>query len=350
MLPASILRDTLQKKGVDAVDHGPNVKHGQVGVPCPFCKDDPSQHMTINSDTSPRGLWGCWRNKEHSGSGYKVYSLFMKLGLTHNEAMNLQERMGVKYESQKISHRKPVKPFTSNLLHKLDPKALKYLKKRWEYMSELNALNVIEHLEIGTMMEYPHRVILPVFEGNDLMNWVARACSQDAIRRYLMPRTDEQGRPASELLYRIQALNPKKLCIVEGPFDAISVAYLHRDVTAVSTFGCSVSATQMEMLMHLRAKHEKAVVWYDKDAETQAMRLSWDLDAVPILRTGSRKDPEGLYLPWMDDEGDIDEEPRYISRYGQVPLHYEDPPKRIPWGPSYRFFNWRGIRETLPEF
>src|SRR5690554_4770393 len=54
----------LTQYNVDFITEGPNLAHGNVGVRCPFCGDDPSYHMGISLDGHG---WNCWRNGQHRG-------------------------------------------------------------------------------------------------------------------------------------------------------------------------------------------------------------------------------------------------------------------------------------------
>ena len=286
------LQATLERHQVHAVTRGPNVRSGQVGIACPFCGDDPSQHMTINVETEP-GLWGCWRDKSHSGSGHQVWKLFVKLGFSKQTALDLQKELGVSpVRKKRDASRSPVSPIDLTL-RPPEGKVLEYLRQRWTYMKPKDVDQVIANLNIGVSPQYPFRAIVPIYEDGLLVNFVARAAIPADTRYMMAPKG--VGRPGSECLFSLTYPGNETLVVCEGVFDAISANYLHAGMDAVSTLGCNPGRLQTEILMGLVPHYAQAWVWYDRGAELQSMKLARAIGGKAILHYDG-EDPEGVRL------------------------------------------------------
>src|SRR5579864_2033962 len=69
------LRSTLTRNNVNWKDRGNNCSDGWINIRCPFCYDDPSEHLRISEQLT--GYY-CLRNRLHKGG---IHHLFRKLGL-----------------------------------------------------------------------------------------------------------------------------------------------------------------------------------------------------------------------------------------------------------------------------
>ena len=83
----------LTRYNIEFVESGPNVAKGNVNVQCPWCGvEDHSYHLGINL---AKGMWGCWRNKQHRGRA--LYKLLSKLtGLSYQEARRVTGEGGAR--------------------------------------------------------------------------------------------------------------------------------------------------------------------------------------------------------------------------------------------------------------
>lgn len=58
------IEDVLGTYNIPYIDNGKNVANGFVNIKCPFCSNDPSEHLGISKTT---GYWYCWRDRNHRG-------------------------------------------------------------------------------------------------------------------------------------------------------------------------------------------------------------------------------------------------------------------------------------------
>ena len=86
--------------GVPYVSQGKNVKKGHINVACPFCGDDPSFHLGINTDTL---AWSCWRNSSHRGNyPHKLVKKLLNWSWPRVQEMFGQELVFVLFYLQKL--------------------------------------------------------------------------------------------------------------------------------------------------------------------------------------------------------------------------------------------------------
>src|SRR5580765_4061889 len=76
---------------INYVTRGPNTKRGEASVKCPWCADDPSEHLGVNLTTD---AWGCLRNPAHRGKS-PVYLIMGLLHCSHNQAELIHKQYNI---------------------------------------------------------------------------------------------------------------------------------------------------------------------------------------------------------------------------------------------------------------
>lgn len=292
------LLEFLKNRGVDAIDSGKDVRSGNIAFPCPFCGSaDRGHHMSVRVE-EPVGVWGCWRDKSHSGSGRNLRKLWKALGLNQRDIKDLEENFkvsGLSDAVRKLKSRPPAKELDMDLSEQPTDDAMEYLVDRWWdfILDKLDAYWLVEDYGICSVSTLPGRAVVPVFEDGVPVSYVARAIYPGAKLKYQTPHKGEAGRELKETLYNIDRKSNDQdiLVVCEGVFDAISLEYNHERVHAVATLGTGYTPIQVDILNAMKREYDKVVVLFDEGAESQAMVLSYDIGA--NFMNCPEGDPEG---------------------------------------------------------
>ena len=317
--------------GVDYVERGPNTARGHISIPCPFCGDDPSQHLGLNLDArDPK--WGCLRNAKHRG---RDPTWLVRKLLRCGEELAKQVVMAQRPETdlfedimdkliaggeQPQNHSEPV----ANELH--FPKEFKPVMDNgygWHFLEYLEKRGFDDPAKVAHKYDlhycltgaFQWRLIIPFFDSDKLVGWTGRAIRQDARLRYLtLPYSTESADKLG--IKELALVDPnvyvwrrdlvekgnRGLVIVEGPMDALKLDFYnpHPDVTITAVFG-KPKREQVEFLGRCARKHRSVTVVLDADAsESEAWSLADEIEelsgvnavAVPLPR--SVKDPGDL--------------------------------------------------------
>lgn len=116
-------------------------------------------------------------------------------------------------------------------------------------------------------------VWIPIRDGQRTVSWTARSIAQDARRRYVTARADQEDVPARSLLYGAEKCE-HAIIVHEGPIDAWRTG-----PGAVATLGIDYTAEQFSRI----AGFPLRVVCFDSDGDAQrrARRLCDDLKVLP---------------------------------------------------------------------
>lgn len=305
----------LKRHNVEYVTRGGNVPKGFIAVKCPFCSDDPSEHMTIGLY---KPVWGCWRNRSHSG-GSPVRLIKALIGVGTLEAQRLVEHESPsalstgdllnfavtsfypKKEEESdssLSFPKEIKPIVKTGLGKL---FFNYLKNRGYKSSEIDEL--VDEYRLRYCIEgyFTYRIIFPVYGLKKLMTWTGRSVDKSVEQRYLTLSPDQQkmnsmGLPAAlcsvkDLLWNMPSLfedQYDKLIVTEGPFDALRLDFLGKKygIRSTCTFGKGITDDQLAWLNELSSSDttKKFYILYDDDATLDAIRTLWGLQRFCAIR------------------------------------------------------------------
>ena len=281
------LSELLDRFRIDFVTHGKNVSNGEINIKCPFCRDDPSEHLGINPKN---GMWYCWRNSDHSGR--TIVRLLMRLlNVSKTEAVTLAERLKFQSVLREAVHRSPILSMPSTFRDVQNfPGHARYLADRFDdKWIEAARLFQLKGSLVGT---YACRIIIPYFEGETLMTWTARSINTTPIRYKTLAASECRFTP-KELLYGYDLAKKggKALVVCEGPFDAMKLDLygMQRKVYAVSLSGKIPTLRQKILLNRLSHDFDSLWICLDKDAEMDSVAVQNDLSALKIKR---------VKIPW----------------------------------------------------
>lgn len=151
-------------------------------------------------------------------------------------------------------------------------KAIKYLHKRGITNRQ------IEQYKIGvcSLGEYRDRIILPIYYGNDLKFWVARAIGTAPLKEK-SPHTEEYQFSKSEVLFNVDLAVRKYHFIIlsEGIFDALSWGE-----AGVALLGKSLYDAQLDTLLGYKNELTEGIyLALDADATESMIKIAKRLSA-----------------------------------------------------------------------
>lgn len=219
-------------------------------IPCPNCPPYKSASLSVNRAL---GIFHCFRCGI-SGKNKK---------LVRPTSFKAQVN-GLDWPEEYV----PLRPDSVKSL--CQRAALRYLKNRG-LTDEQILLFRIGYCASGA---YQGRVIVPVFQGNEIVYFVARSISQAEERRYLNPPMPKTGVTFKTFLGKAH-----DAVIVEGVFDAISVS---RYLPAIALL--SKNPTE-EQVREVSKAARNLIVMLDSDALSTALSVSQRLSYYAPVRT-----------------------------------------------------------------
>lgn len=202
-------------------DRGPNTSNGNINIPCPWCRDDPSFHLSVAEE---RDAYFCYRDPNRH-SGRNMHGLLIKLGVPRNDTARLLNRYASKARPApppgnlenvlRASERawSHFKPLTNNQV------ALDYLASRGFDDPQLLAVRYdLRYAPEGT---WAGRILIPYYRGAAVETWTGRAY-RGHEPKYLMHDVAQKISPIYSPSRSAQGR--RKLVLVEGPFDALKIA------------------------------------------------------------------------------------------------------------------------------
>lgn len=281
----------LTEHDISFVTRGPNTKRGEVSVQCPYCgDDDPSHHMGISLTTEN---WGCLRSAQHRGHG--PHNLIAALlgcstpqarltaaafSVADPESLDSTLAMLTRISDRPRPSQGPVTPLT--LPPEAKPiKATGSTGRFWRYLEGRHFDDVADlvsryQLRCATTGKQKDRVIIPLFQGGQLVGWTGRAI-QPTVNA---PRYLSSSEAVKRVVFNEDDLwqGGKVLYVVEGPFDALKLDYYGEPsrVRATCLFGVTMTMDQVCTLRQLRRQFRKVVILLDRGAIEPAFdALDW---------------------------------------------------------------------------
>lgn len=286
----------LRQQGIEFVEHGANVARGHVNIRCPYCGgNDPSHHLGVQLDT---GYWGCWRDPTHRSKD-PARLVAKLLRCSREEALRIVDGSGLSTASTVSELR--------DRLGGIGVRAVKFRATPIKYPSEFHPLapiggwggrhRFLEYLR-GRGFDCPEgvaeryllmgcstgrfrdRLIVPVWDREDLIGWTGRAIGPSQIRYLSHPDGKTIKR---SLLYEPRVLKGgRRLFVVEGPLDFLKLDWY--GARAVATMGTGVTDAQVSKLLSLGSAYEEVLVLFDRGAAAVADLLVAKLRMVRARR------------------------------------------------------------------
>ncbi len=318
--------DLLTQEGIEFRRYGRNVKRGNINVKCPWCADDPSEHLGIKIDMSGNydGAYGCWRNRSQHSGRKPHYLLMMLLRCSFNYATKIIDAYEISdpdhFETMATSFLKEsTKPSTGKTKHSLTfPNSFHKIRKRgtghrfWRYLKQRGfkdpqKFSETYNLRCCSVGSWKDRIIIPVYERRKLVTWTGRAITKtiDAPRYKTLSKTIGDPMKAkintneTLLLHDDLVKGGEALLITEGPFDALKLDYYGRSYGACATclFGLNISVSQMGLIASVRHRFKSAWLILDAGAMEAKLRIGDEL---------SRYGVRTVELPLgFDDPGEL---------------------------------------------
>lgn len=297
----------LDYLGVRYALSGPNTKRGNVNVPCPWCGDDPSEHLGVDP---VRGVYGCWRNRQHRGRRLaRLVSALANVPLSTAQTMLGQQTVP---EFEDAIDRIASGAFLDKKEEESQLGGVKELKLNPEFrpLNEITLPSRRFHLYLqqrgfGTLWDtlklagrynlyysfryrFSGRIILPVYFEKKLVTWTSRSVYSDARIRYDTLNVEFSVMNIKHTVYnfdRARAAGGRILYIVEGPLDCLKLDYgaCNAGCRAVALFNTSALPQQLYSLSVLSERFDHAVVLLDRGGvmeEQSAQVLREELSSV----------------------------------------------------------------------
>jgi hypothetical protein len=278
----------LESRGIDYVTSGKNVAANHVNIKCPYCTDDPSEHMGLSLVD---GMWACWRNASHRGRDPFILAAVIghvsraELIETYGAALDLKKPPNVSrlFEPAGYQEHKPVKLQLDPSFRKIDgldanaKRFLKYLQNRG-FDGQAEAVCEYFQLMYAAVGWWNNRVIVPFFDREQrLVGWSGRAILHSGLRY------DTKG---ERVLFNDIKDSGEILVIVEGPFDCMKMwAVGFSGIHVVATLGTAPDHLQVARLWKLTRRFRRSFVMFDSDAGGPALALANSIGAqwLPLL-------------------------------------------------------------------
>lgn len=228
-MPLLDLRRLFDKYRVSWRDRGSNCSQGNVNIPCPWCRTDPSYHLAVAEDAT---AYYCFRNHQHSGRS--LVSLFNILRIPLSE-LPKDKQQPVTQREEKVDNR--VYSSWSYFMPACDDdEALKYLRSR--HFESPYKICTQFNLRVMPRGSWAGRLLIPLTVG-----WTGRSMRANIQPRYFA-YTDESG-------YFFHGANSNSLILFEGGLDAMRVASVSYQFDVIGKCGNRLSPA---LLFYLRSK------------------------------------------------------------------------------------------------
>jgi len=321
--------EILANRGIDYVEHGPNVKKGFIAVHCPWCGDaDPSHHMNLHPID---GNWFCFRNRA-AHKGRRPHRLLMRLlGCSHDTAQSLlEDRSDFQDIKQRLATKDKAPIEANDEVEKRLPKIsaiethqqfYRYLEKRGYDAMHVPTLTETYDLRCALLGRFKNRIVFPIKAHGRVIGHTGRCVDNGKLRYLSHPGSavkqhilwydllrKEHVLPEQKMQQRTNPDATRRLYVCEGPLDAMRLDYVARVLglkdRATCLFTTSATPGQINELHALKNRFSAIHILLDKGALAQAMRLRAQLVGCQARITVLPKDiKDPGELSWTDTIG-----------------------------------------------
>lgn len=271
-------------------------RRNEFRIDCINCDDD-NGNLEISLD---KGIFHCWQC-EYSGNLRKLLKDYLGKSPNLEEYVSPSDllRMDIAFD---VEEEKPVfKPFNLPIEYvPFDGRKLGFVgQKAHRYALSRMTDEDIKHYQIGYcgLGDYKWRIIVPVFQGKDVVYFVGRAFMGHKDLPYRNPDKEECGVGKEEIIFNFDGAKKENQAVIcEGVFDAIRVGN-----DGVAIFGTYPSSQQIERLTQLK----KLFVMLDADALDKAVKMAirlkeQDKSIIYVVEI-SEGDPDNYERPTLRD-------------------------------------------------
>ena len=269
-------------------DRGKNTSRGNVNIACPFCRDDPSFHLSVSLDG--KGFY-CYRNpNQHSGSN--ALFLLSKLGASKAEASALLSANSritdAVFDSKPVASTDSAVPaawerfaFASDSSRCCD-----YLEDRG--FPDPVLLTSIYDLRYAPLGRWSGRLLIPFYHGKSVLAWTGRGLTPSIEPKYLTHAPDSTS---PLFVPKLSQLPTEIGIVVEGPIDALKVTDAGRGYgfSAVALAGKALTPSKLLQLSDYFSRCKRAYLALDSDVPfVQVLQIIRELKDLAPLRTLNR--------------------------------------------------------------
>lgn len=245
-------------------DRGANTGPNRLVIKCPFCRDDPGEHMSIATNAL---VYRCFRNNQHVG-GHRggAVKLLIQLGISLNDANRLLDNnssivaVGERLPPTGIAPSRAIKQWDRFSPAVENGKLLSYLRDVRGFPNP-EAVCIRYNLRFAPHGEWAGRVLFPLIDTNgEILSWVGRAFFEHLKPKYRLQDVANQ----SGLIY-VGRSTRRVSIIVEGPMDALKInaACEHLQISAAAVTGLAVPgwiSPEPDRLLRIRSFLESAEI------------------------------------------------------------------------------------------
>jgi hypothetical protein len=291
------LRALFSHIGIMCTDSKRYSTRGNVSIACPFCGDDPGQHLGI----SDKGLYNCWRDPRHSGNDL-VYIL-LALGMRKVKAVQLISEFEQDKPTQQPARQAAAINSNWTALQSAAESelCLDYLSSRG--FSDPGRVSRQFDLRFTKHGLGAWRLLFPMRDAHTIRGWTGRA-----LRDHVMPKYLTNCEVAASACISGR-LDSERLILVEGPMDALKInCAAPLGFGAAAILGKSLPLTRLALFSKLYPK--QIYVCLDNDASSGQVKfltdeLSTIAPACQLRLPRGRKDagemPEPEITAWLSD-------------------------------------------------
>lgn len=314
------IQSFFDRQGIHYVTRGKNVKKGNINIACPFCGDDPSEHMGIDTNTL---MWGCWRDASHRG----VSPIRLLMALTGMSRQDVRGLLGLDRDTdltfdtegtslddldldnlfsdaeeeeahvcKTLEFPNEIKPLRPG---KLTDKFYHYIEQRGFKPEDVKKVIRRYGLRYALTGDYQQRLIFPVEMYGKLTSWTGRAAGPAELRYKSTPVEKSVINIYDSLINfdKIKENRPKVLFVTEGPLDFAKVDFYGRDYDCMATciFTKVMSELQVAYLKELDPYVGKMVLLLDPEEIYDSLKLETELRYFNDFKEGTL--PEGAEDP-----------------------------------------------------
>lgn len=299
-MPAFDWKGFLDNYNIEYSTHGHNIGRNWLGLACPFCGDDPSQHLGVNII---HGGWHCWRR--HHPGGRRPHNLVMALiGCSYDTAEAIVER-GILPDSNygDLTGRINVDLLFNNKVVEIEnrPKSLElmpefrsivkspladlfatpYIQDRGYSFKETIKLAKRYNLHFAMNGFFSYRVIFPITYYNDLVTWTGRTVVKNQKPRYSTLSKDVEQSKKLDIPVALESIKNclfdfdylcsvkgGTLVLTEGPFDACRISFFGEEygIYGTGSFSVKLTTSQIALLDMLSRRFDRFYILADEGA------------------------------------------------------------------------------------
>jgi DNA primase len=282
--------DKLREVLIEIFGEGHEYKSGQFRVNCiaPGC-DDSTANLEINVE---QGIFHCWKC-DYSGFVRQLFKDILGKDVDLDEeyisadALRKFQQEGLQWGEPVSAQGKEFGGLPKEFVPLWDKRSLSMAgEKALQYALTRMTLEDIVKYKVGYcgLGDYKWRVIVPIYEGGEIVYFVGRAIFRD-----MLPYRNSDS-PKRDVIFNFErALKVGRGVLVEGVFDAIKIG--EDPVVGMAALGTSLSEEQIYKLNQI----PDLTIMFDQDAKLKTYKIRDKL-------VGLQRKPKVFILPHGDPD------------------------------------------------